>query len=107
MPRLEVENLVPFFTLKDTDFFLCAPLTAPVTECPVVLSTEELSIDSSSNSISSSSVRASKRVPKAGIFPDTDRESEATDKDVEGAYVAGVIINKWNVMGWAVDWAPL
>ena len=107
MPRLEVENLVPFFTLKDTDFFLYAPLTAPVTGCPVVLSAEELSIDSSSKSISSSSDRASKRVPKAGIFPDKDKDSEATDEDIEGAYVAGVIIMKWNVKGWAVDWAPL
>ena len=83
-------------------------MTAPITGCPVVLSTEELSIDSSSNSISSSSsVRASKRVPKAGMFPDKEEEAEATDKDVEGAYMARVIINKWKVKGWAVDWAPL
>jgi hypothetical protein len=41
------------------------------------------------------------------MFSDKEEEAEATDKDIEGAYMARVIINKWKVKGWAVDWDPL
>ncbi len=65
-----------------------------------MLPAEESSIDlssksiPSSKSISSSSDRASKRVPYAAIFPDEAKDSEAADGDIERAYVAEVIIMK-------------